>query len=86
MCQHKNFAAKVTVNRLEDSGGFMADIAIECTQCGTPMEFLGLQPGIDTQGARVSIDGTEARIALSPRGSKPNPLQRLAFGINKFDS
>jgi hypothetical protein len=85
MCKHENFSAKVSVARLEDSGGFMAEITIHCTECGVPMEFLGLEPGIDTQGAKVSVDGTEARIAISPKGTKPNPLQRMAFSINSFN-
>lgn len=86
MCQHEEFHARVEVNRITDTGRFSADITIKCTQCGTPMEFLGLQPGLDTHGARVSIDGTEARMAISPRGITPNPLQRMAFNIRRFDS
>jgi len=72
---------------LEDKGGaFMAEITIVCGDCGIPFQFLGLEPGIDTQGARVSIDGLEANIAICPQGAKPSPLQRMAFNVNKFDS
>lgn len=85
-CKHFNFDAKVAVARLEDSGGFMAEIRIHCTDCGIPMQFLGLDPGIDLQGARVSVDGLEANIAICPQGAKPNPLQRMAFNIRRFDS
>ena len=85
-CAHKNFSASVGVGRLEDKPGgaitgFMADIRIHCADCGQKFQFLGLQPGMDTQGARCSLDGLEANIAICPEGSKPNPFHRLAYGI-----
>lgn len=88
MCDHMNFKAQVNVARLEGDGkpmSFMVDITINCVDCGLPFEFLGLEPGVDTQGARVGIDGLEARIAIVPQGSRPNPLQRMSFNIRKFD-
>jgi hypothetical protein len=86
MCGHQNFSAKVAVARLEDTRQFMAEIKICCADCEQPFQFLGLEPGIDLQGARVSIDGLEANIAISPVGAKPNPLQRMAVNITRFDS
>lgn len=89
-CRHEEFAADVGVHRLtsEEGGpvtGYTADIKIQCAQCGKPFQFLGLEPGVDTQGARVSVDGLEARLALAPEGARPNPLQRMAFNVRKFD-
>lgn len=66
-CEHRQFQASVNVNRLEDSGRFMADVAIVCEECGLPFSFLGLPPGVDMEGATVSIDGTEGRFALTHR-------------------
>lgn len=80
-CKHMNFSAQVNVARLEDTGRFMAEITIRCSECDRPFQFLGLEPGIDTDGARVSIDGLEANIAISPQGVRPSPLGRLAFNI-----
>ena len=85
MCEHKDFHATVGVARLEDSGGFMAEIRIRCRECDKPFQFLGLEPGLDMHGARVSLDGLEANIAIVPEGTKPNPLQRMAYNIDKFD-
>jgi len=85
MCDHHKFAAKVKVARLEDSGRFMAEIRVTCSDCGKPFQFLGLEPGLDLDGARVSIDGLEANIAIAPEGARPNPLQRMQFNINRFD-
>lgn len=85
-CQHPNFSATVAVNRLEDSWQFTADVSIRCAHCGQPFQFLGLQPGVDLAGARVSIDGLEARLAICPQGSKPNPMQAIAFGIKGFQA
>ena len=56
MCEHQNFDAKVRVARIEDKGRFMAEIRITCLDCGTPMQFMGLKPGLDFNGATVSLD------------------------------
>lgn len=63
-CKHENFDAHVRVNRLTDSGRFSADIGIKCRECGVPFRFLGLPAGLDLNGAAVSADGTEARLAI----------------------
>lgn len=76
-CKHMNFAASVQVARIEDKGRFMAEIRIKCTDCGTPMQFMGLKPGFDFNGATVSLDGLEANIGIHPQGQQPNPLQKL---------
>lgn len=68
MCTHPDFAASVTVNRLEDAGRFIADVKIQCSACGAAFRFLGLPSGIDLNGASVNVDGTEARLAIAPPG------------------
>jgi hypothetical protein len=80
-CVHMEFGAEVRVARLEDTGRFVAEVRIRCAQCDKPFAFLGLEPGIDLGGARVSLDGLEANLAIAPEGAKPNPFQRLAFGV-----
>lgn len=85
-CQHMQFKASVNVNRLEDVGKFTADVTIECSDCGLPFEFLGMEPGSSFTHPRVSIDGTEARMPIGPRGAQPNPFQQMAHGIKRFDS
>ena len=76
-CKHENFNAEVAVHRLEDKGVFMANIKIHCIDCGKKFQFQGLEPGLSLTGARVSLDGTEARINVCPEGEKPSPLQKL---------
>lgn len=82
MCQHKNFSATVNVSRLEDSGRFMADIRVHCEECKQQFRFIGLPCGVDLNGASVSIDGTEARLAIAPKGEVVTPLE----GIQGFTS
>ena len=85
-CKHENFAATVNCGRLTDGRGpdpdritsYMADIRVHCAQCGRQFQFLGLEAGIDTQGARVSIDGLEAHIAMCPQGEQLSPLDRIS--------
>lgn len=87
VCKHINFRAQVNVVRLEDSGRFMAEITINCAECGKPFQFRGLQAGLDTDGARVSLDGLEANIAICPEGTAPPPFAGIAgyniSGVNQ---
>lgn len=70
MCEHLDFVASVCVNRIETPHGlrFSADVRVECASCHVPLRFIGLPSGIDLNGAAVSVDGTEARLACAPRG------------------
>jgi hypothetical protein len=85
-CKHKNFAANVVVNRIEDNGRFNADIKINCADCGESFRFLGLPCGLDPNGACVSADGTEARLAIGTDETIANILDAgnpLGFTIQK---
>ena len=73
-CEHRNFSTKANVARLEDSGGFLVDIIIECSDCKSPFVFLGLPYGLNMQGAAMSPDGTEARLAIRPQREEKRPL------------
>jgi hypothetical protein len=77
MCKHEAFDALVAVALIEDKGRFMAEVRVSCRDCGTPMQFMGLEPGLNYNGATVSLDGLEARIGIHPQGQRPNPLQAL---------
>ena len=83
MCQHEVFVATIGGARLEDTGGFMVEITVNCSQCGLPLQFLGLEPGLDAQGTMISLDGLEARIAIVPNGSRPNSGKRMTFGVTR---
>jgi hypothetical protein len=84
-CPHENFSAKVGVARLTDDAGrvtsFMAEIRIHCAACQRQFQFLGLEPGLDLHGARTSIDGLEANIAICPQGEVPSALDRIAVNF-----
>jgi hypothetical protein len=79
---HGTFKARVDVQCFEDTGGFMADVRIECAQCGRPMQFLGLPLGVNLAGATMSADGQEARLAIAPVGRVLHPLEGVrGFGV-----
>lgn len=80
-CKHFDFFAQVNVARLEDSGRFMAEIEIHCTECGEKFQFLGLEPGLNLNGAAVSIDGLQANVAIAPNSQVMSPLQKMTAGI-----
>lgn len=65
-CEHKEFKANVRVNRLENIGRFHADVTIKCEECQENFQFLGLPAGLDLNGASISADGLEARLAIAP--------------------
>ena len=73
-CPHPDFQALVEVNRIEDVGRFQADVQIRCALCWTPFRFLGLRTGVDLAGARCSVDGATAHLAIAPKGEAPEPL------------
>lgn len=76
-CKHMNFTANVSVARMENVGKFHADIRISCAECGVPMQFLGLDTGFSFDGARVSLDGQEARIAIAPSDVTLSPIMKM---------
>lgn len=80
-CKHEDFRATVGVARLEDTGRFNAEVRIECSQCHRPFQFLGLPLGLDLNGAAVSVDGQEARLAIAPVGSVPQPIDGALAGF-----
>jgi len=77
MCEHQSFDAAVRVARIEDKGRFMAEIRITCRDCGVPMQFMGLEQGLNLNGANVSLDGLEANIGIFPQGQRPSPMQEM---------
>lgn len=75
-CKHNRaHKATVSVGYLEDTGRFTAEIRIEC-ECGRPFQFLGLPLGVDMNGPAMSVDGQEARLAIAPVGTVPQPLDK----------
>lgn len=80
-CEHKDFAATVEVNRLEDTGRFTAEVRIVCTECQVPMRFIGLPYGVDLNGAAVSVDGTEGRFAIAPKGEVVSMIEEGVTGF-----
>lgn len=80
-CKHMQFKADVRVARLEDSGRFMAEVRIHCSECRLPFEFQGLPAGLNLNGAAVSVDHLEANLAIAPQGSKPTTLDMIGYAI-----
>ena len=84
-CQHEDFNASVTCNRIVEDGLLvMVDLKIVCSQCGTPVVFLGLPRGVDMKGATMNTDGTEARLATVMKGDAAPELP-LGFHQRKQD-
>lgn len=80
-CEHNAFQASVAVARLEDSGRFMAEVSVTCSECGEPFQFIGLEPGLHLAGARVSIDGLTAHLAIGHNGQTMSPLQQISVTL-----
>lgn len=81
-CEHNEFEASVTVNRLEDVKRFVADVHIKCRECGKPFQFLGLPGGLAPDRPTVSVDGTEARLPIVPEDEdKPRTSGYPGFSL-----
>ena len=78
-CNHEDFKANVDVNRMEDSGRFIADIRVECTQCGTPFHFVGVNYGLSFSRPALSADGCELHIPLMPGRKVMQPGDRALY-------
>lgn len=81
-CEHRVFDAEVDVTRLEDTGRFTADVRIKCKHCGLPFRFIGLPAGCDLNGAATSVDATEARLAIAPKGEVVTILEGAFAGFS----
>ncbi len=78
-CEHEAFFVNTNIARMPAVEGgpivrFQANVTIVCDQCQTPFRFIGLPAGVDLNGAAVSIDGCEARLAIAPKGEVITPL------------
>jgi hypothetical protein len=84
-CKHEAFAATCNIARLEDTGGFMFEATVKCTQCKKPFQFLGVAAGLNLAGgATVSIDGLKLNCAICPQEAKPAPIHGLlGYDIKK---
>jgi hypothetical protein len=70
-CEHDRFKSLVRVSRLTDTEGgsvtgYIADICIECLECGLPFRFLGSQYGSSPHQPMLSADGLELRAPIEP--------------------
>jgi hypothetical protein len=90
-CEHENFMADVQVNRIPlREGGpierYMADVRVKCNDCGLPFRFIGLPAGVDLNGASVSVDAEEARLAIAPKGEVRSEIEGgdVGFSIRKI--
>lgn len=64
-------------SHLNDTGRWLAEIKISCAECGVPFAFKGLSIGANLDGAAVSADGTEARIAVEPVTNREGKLKAI---------
>ena len=85
-CKHENFACECDVARLSEKEDrpitrYSMDVRVRCADCGLPFRFIGLPTGLDLNGASVSVDGTEGRFAIAPRGQVISVLEGAINGF-----
>lgn len=80
-CTHSgHFTPRVYIDRNPD-GRFLARIGLRCADCGEWFEFLGVPPGKDPNGASVSPDRKELRIAIGTTTSMEEYYARAIEAI-----
>jgi hypothetical protein len=78
-CDHLEFQADVTIDRIIKNEGdikptaFMCDVRVKCVTCGTPFEFIGPQCGYMFDRPCVDVSAQELRIPIQPKGIKLLP-------------
>jgi hypothetical protein len=82
-CKHEGFDITTNINFLADRGKWMAEVTIKCNQCGEPFQWLGPDVGIHLNGAALSPDGLELRIAIAPNSVTPSPLDRMVSQVRQ---
>lgn len=85
-CEHENFACECDVNRLSSKEGgpinrYMMDVRVRCADCGLSFRFIGLPTGLDLNGAAVSVDATEGRFAIAPKGQVVSITEGAPMGF-----
>lgn len=69
-CKHEKFHCSCTVARLTDEGGsvtgYNLDVKVQCLDCKTFFEFVGVPAGISPSKPMASVDFTELRAPIRP--------------------
>lgn len=63
MCPHSEFRSLVKVERTENER-LLLKLRLRCAKCGEEFQFFGLPKTLDLNGASLSEDGKEARLAV----------------------
>lgn len=81
-CKHEDFFCKVDVNRMEDSGRFMADLTVKCNQCQQPFHFQGVTEfGLLWTAPSLNFDSTELHLPIAPGPSPAQPGTQLRYEV-----
>ncbi len=70
-CAHEAFATQAKVARLEDSGKFLLELLVQCTECNLPFHFVGVERGLSFVGPMAGVDLLELRIPIAPGSQFP---------------
>ncbi len=89
-CEHMNFLVNASIGRLSVVEGgpithYSADIQVKCSECGQPLEFVGLPLGTSAYRPTVSIDGLELRAPMVLPGTEP-PKGLPGFSVRIEDT
>jgi hypothetical protein len=65
-CEHLDFNATVSVQRIEDASVWYAEVRIACSVCGQAMRWLGFPMGMSPAEPMTDVTGREARLPFAP--------------------
>jgi hypothetical protein len=82
-CDHPEFRASVTVQRLTDDAGcvrnYIAEVTVSCRRCDEPFHFIGPPCGLAFKSPTVSVGATTLHAPIAP-GELPVP-SRISFEL-----
>ncbi len=80
-CSHENFSANVEINRMLDTGAFLANVTVQCSDCCERFVFVGLPQGMSYNEAMMSPFGHEARLPIKPASVEWKHINSPEFRI-----
>lgn len=76
-CLHEQFAVSTEINRIvnpDEIGpvGFMAELQVECANCGETFRWNGLEAGLRWDKPTCSVDETILNAPIRPASADPD--------------
>lgn len=85
-CPHTKFRAHVQVHKFSDGSNLVVELTVKCSQCGEPIQFVGLDPISSLQKPYMSLNGRTAYIPGAYFSMSLTPLELAAVQVKGYQA